>query len=456
MRLDEFLEGFERDEAAERRRLAREKSYEITNYLEDFERQFEDVVQGDSLFGSTAPSIFVGHANYPTVSTGLLSPVGNEERAADFVTTGDWYERDYGISDVFERRTGLLNSNQSLDVRSVATDHGIGSSGSLLGRSPVDDTSSVLGTPAVHGTPSVHDVWDGFVGVQREVAIADRPVDVEIGLAGRPKLDIGLDDVAEPNGPRARARSADLAENPHVPKPIEKTLSDDDWRAEGAMAYLYRRGFDVYEINRILSAGALGESAQRRLVPTRWSITAVDDTIGNFLRGGLRNAPSVDTVEVWANEYVGNRYWVILAPGRWEYELVEMKAPGSIWNPDPAAGVYVAADYEGSEGRTQYVDGGTAGAYYAARLGVLEHLTERGRQAKVLVLRHVSDEYWGPVGVWQIRESVGHAFEGERGEAETFHDAVAELVPHLPISMERLRRSSEMASGLQVTLSDFG
>ena len=428
MRLDEYLDGFERDEDAERRRLAREKSYAITEYLEDARTRFEGVEEG-SAFGSTAPSIFVGRSNYPNVSTGLLSPVGNEERAADFVTDDSWYRRGLSIEDVFQRRTGLLNANQPVNVESVRG-----------------------------GLPNVHDEWNGFLGVQREVAIADRPVDVELGLSDRPTLDVdyALDDVATPRGPRARARSADLTENPHVPRPVKKTLEDDDWRAEGAINYLYRRGFDVYDIHRILSAGALGQASTRRLVPTRWSITAVDDTVGKFLRGGIRNAPSVDSVRVLANEFMGNRYWVILAPGRWEYELVEMKAPGSIWNPDPDAGTWMASDYEPYEGRTAYVDGGTAGAYYAARLAALEHLSEIGRQAKVLVLRHVSDDYWGPVGVWQIRESVRAAFENEGGEAETFHDAVRGILPHLPVSMNDLRRSSEMVAGLQASLADFG
>jgi hypothetical protein len=354
------------------------------------------------------------------VSTGLLSPVGDEENAAGYATSGAWYREGFSIDDVFQKRTGLLNSTRAANV-------------------------------------DVNDVWDGFVGVQREVAIADRPVGVELGLDGRPELDLesSVDDVGAPTGPRARARSAELTENPHVPRAVEKTLSDDDWRAEGAINYLYRRGFDVYEIDDILSAGALGRAEERRLVPTRWSITAVDDTVGQYLRGTIRNAPSVDTVEVHYNEYVGNQYWVILAPGEWEFELVEMKAPGSIWNPDAEGSYYVAADREGYEGRTGYVEE-TAGAYYASRLGVLEELAERGRQAKVLVLRHASEEYWAPVGVWQIRESVRNAFEGEHGASESFHDAVGELSGRLPIPFSRLRRNSRMVAGLQTRLSAFG
>lgn len=417
MRLDEFVE-FERNERAERRRLAQEKDYGVLDHLETFQDRFDDALSGDSLVGSVSPSIFVGRSNYPHVSTGILSPVGREEQAERFRTSGDWYDEGVSIGDVFERRSGLLNSNRTAEV------------------------------------DNVHDAWDGWLGTQREVAIADRPVDVEIGLDSKPELDVDIDDVGAPVGPRARARDASLGENPHVPRPVEKTLEDDDWRAQGAMTYLYRRGFDVYEINSILSAGALGQGENRRLVPTRWSITAVDDTVGQYLRGTIRDAPSVDSVEVHRNEYLGNAFWVVLAPGEWEYELVEMKAPGSVWNPDPEAGIYLAAAHEGREGRTGYVDE-TAGAYYAARLGVLEHLSDRGRQAKVLVLRHVSDAYWGPVGVWQVREAVRNAFEGEYGEAESFGEAVHGVADHLPVPLSQLRRKSTMAAGLQTNIGDF-
>ncbi|ACV12140.1 Protein of unknown function DUF650 [Halorhabdus utahensis DSM 12940] len=426
MRLEDYIEGFERDEAAEKRRLAEEKSYAITDHLEDVERQLEETLQGDALFGSTAPEIFVGRSGYPNVSSGVLSPVADEGDPTDFATSGQWYANGLGIEDVLQRRTGLLNSQRSAKV-------------------------------------DVNDVWDGFVGTQREVAIADRPVDVEIGLDGTPDFDLTTDDISTPTGPRARATEATLAENPHVPRPVEKTLEDDDWRAEGAMTYLYRKGFDVYDVNTILSAGALGQGANRRLVPTRWSITAVDDTVGQYLHGQIRNANTIDETQVWYNEYMGNRYWIILTPGDWEFELVEMKAPESVWNPLGETH-YLASAHEGYEGRTSYVEE-TAGAYYASRLGVLEHLVDIDRQAKCLVLREVTDDYWAPVGVWQVREGVRNAFEdpeglpdalsGRYGEAGSFRDAVTSVTEQLPVSLTALRRKSEMVAGLQATLSDF-
>lgn len=419
MRLDDYIE-LERDERAERRRLASEKSYGILDHLEDFERRFEAHVSGDALVGSVSPSVFVGRANYPDVSAGILSPVGREEDAERFETSAAWYDEGVSIADVFERRTSLLNSSRST------------------------------------GATNVHDAWDGFLGVQREVAVADRPVAVEIDLADRPDLDldVGPDDVATPTGPRAPARDAWLSENPHVPRPVEKVLADDDWTAEGAMNYLYERDFDVYEINTVLSAGALGRGERRRLVPTRWSITAVDDCVGRYLRGKVRDAPGVDEVEVHRNEFLGNAFWVVLAPGDWEYELVECKAPGSVWNPDPEAGVWVASDREGYGGRTGYPEE-TAGAYHAARLGVLEELADRGRQAKVLVLRHVSGDYWGPAGVWQVRESVRNAFDDAGATAETFRGAVRRIAAELPVDLPDLRRKSAMVAGLQTDLSAF-
>ncbi|MDR9380861.1 MAG: hypothetical protein RI560_04220, partial [Natronomonas sp.] len=264
MRLDEYVDDLDRDESVELRKLAEEKSYAVTEFVDDARTRFDETLSDETLVGSTAPSVFVGRSSYPRVFAGLLSPVGDEDDAADYATTGEWYRHGYGIEDVFRRRTGLLNSTR---------------------RSNVD----------------VYDVWDGFVGTQREVAIADRPVDIELGLDGRPGFDLDgtLEDIAAPRGPRISADSARVTENPSVPRAIEKTLSDDDWRAEGAMTYLYRRGFDVYQINNVLSVGALGQGEHRRLVPTRWSITAVDDTIGQYLRGTIRNASSIDRTLVW-------------------------------------------------------------------------------------------------------------------------------------------------------------
>jgi Uncharacterized conserved protein len=187
MRLSEFIE-IEKNERAERRRLAGEKSYEILDRLDGVDEQFADISGGDAV-DSVSPSIFVGRSGYPNVSTGLLSPVGNESDAGQFVTDGAWYEAGVSIGDVFERRTSLLNASQTAPVET-----------------------------------NVHDTWEGFLGVQREVALADRPVGIEVGLGDTPELDIAdsIDEVSAPTGPRARANDASLTENPHVPRPVKR------------------------------------------------------------------------------------------------------------------------------------------------------------------------------------------------------------------------------------------
>jgi hypothetical protein len=71
------------------------------------------------------------------------------------------------------------------------------------------------------------------------------------------------------------------------------------------------------------------------------------------------------------------------------------------------------------------------------------------------VLREVSDDYWAPVGVWQVRESVRNAFEGDPGEAQTFHGAVETVAEELPVTIADLRRKSELVAGVQADLSAF-
>jgi len=189
-------------------------------------------------------------------------------------------------------------------------------------------------------------------------------------------------------------------------------------------------------------------------VPTRWSITAVDDIVGKHIHEEILVYPSVDEVTVHIEEYMGNRYWVVLAPGQWEFELIEVKSPGSVWNPAPGDDHWVGSANEGYEGRSSYVEE-TSGAYYASRLGVLEYLRKEGRQGKALIIREATDEYWAPVGVWQIRESVRNAFDDEPATAETFHGAVNRVVENLPISENRMRRNSTMYTGVQKGLDEF-
>jgi hypothetical protein len=55
MRLDEYVDGLERDESVELRKLAEEKSYAITDHLEAARTRFDETLADDAVVGSTAP-----------------------------------------------------------------------------------------------------------------------------------------------------------------------------------------------------------------------------------------------------------------------------------------------------------------------------------------------------------------------------------------------------------------
>ena len=45
------------------------------------------------------------------------------------------------------------------------------------------------------------------------------------------------------------------------------------------------------------------------------------------------------------------------------------------------------------------------GGYMATRLAIVEHLYRRKRQAKAIIVREITRDYYAPVGNWHIRET---------------------------------------------------
>ena len=80
--------------------------------------------------------------------------------------------------------------------------------------------------------------------------------------------------------------------------------------------------------------GAFGVEANRRLVPTRWSITAVDDILSKDLREKVKECPEINEFRVYESRYLDNVFEVLMIPGRWGYEAIEAWYPGTTWNPD--------------------------------------------------------------------------------------------------------------------------
>ena len=109
--------------------------------------------------------------------------------------------------------------------------------------------------------------------------MASRPVDVEINLEQKPKFRMNSDSQLAPMGPNAKLKKAELAENPHIDTRVDKVVSDTDLKAKDALVYLYEHNFDENFLSKLLSVGTVGLKDNRKIVPTRWSISAVDDFV---------------------------------------------------------------------------------------------------------------------------------------------------------------------------------
>jgi len=239
---------------------------------------------------------------------------------------------------------------------------------------------------------------DGFV-------MSVKPVDSEMVLKRRPKLKIHLNEVSPVFGPKAELERIRVVENPKVPRFIERIVGDEMKAGEGIVR-LYERGFGEYYIVRLLSAGLLG--VEKRFVPTKRSIVAVEDVVGEHLKLEIINYSPIERFEIYRSEFLGNEYTVLMIPLQYSFELLEVWLPKSLFG---FSGVL--RDYEFFKKRGYARE--TLGAYYSARLSVLEFLRERRRQARVVVFREVTEGYHTPVGSWQIRVGVRKALKRRVG-----------------------------------------
>jgi hypothetical protein len=160
------------------------------------------------------------------------------------------------------------------------------------------------------------------------------------------------------------------------------------------------------------------------LVPTRWSITAVDSIISKEMMEKIKTFPEINEYRIYESNYLDNRFEILMLPREWGYEAMEAWYPGTPWNPSKT-NVVLFSDWEGYGGRTTYASIG--GCYYAARLAVGELLIKERRQATVVVLREAHPGYIMPVGVWQVRENVRNALRQKPLRYNTLDEALKRL-----------------------------
>ncbi|MEM3181083.1 MAG: hypothetical protein QW091_00900 [Candidatus Micrarchaeaceae archaeon] len=355
-----------------------------------------NMIKGNELEGSSPPDIFVGRAGYPNVYIGPLVPPQFGDTSL-LATPEQWVGK--SIIDIVAYRSMLVRGMFKANVKETQ------------GR---------------------------LQDMLQELAIAEKYTYADMELKHKPNAVISLDENGQPFGPSAQLSSFSIG-NTKSDIRLEKASLDTDMDARTAILSLYGKGLQVTKIQKAISAGVLGIGKNRRFVPTRWSITAVDDTISKSMLSSIKEYPTLDSVRVYETIGLDNRWFILMTPGAWSYELIEAWYPNTTWNLN-RNDIAIYSSHEFYDGRKTYAEIG--GCYYAARLAVSELLERLKVQAKVIILRETHSGYVLPVGVWNVREHVREALRQEPHYFSTVSGALAYAGTKLDIKLKDWIRNS--------------
>jgi len=360
-----------------------------------------NLFSSDSVSGTSPPSVFVGSYDYPKVFVGpMVPPLHGDTSLLD--SPEQWEGK--SLEDIVNFRLNLVRGIQKIPIDKI----------------------------------------DGrYIENLQEVAMSSKPIDSDLIFQKNISPNVSLDGESAPFGPIGEIKSAKFSGTTSV-KAIEKIYYDKDLKAQDAVLNLYNSGIEISKIQKCFSIGMLGQN--RKLVPTKWSITATDDIICKFLTGEILNYNLIDSHKVFSYEHLGNIFTVVLFPHRWVYEMIEA------WYSNGVMGF--GSDYEDARGIDH--PPAIAGAYFAAKLGVLEYLNKNKIQAGVVILREIRPEYAIPVGVWQVREGIREAMKQNPILAEGFDHALLLASNKMSISKSKwLSHGNILSLMRQKTMSDF-
>ncbi len=345
-------------------------------------------VSGTDVYGSSPPDIFIGRFGYPNVYIGPLVPPSSGDTSI-MATPEMWVGK--SIEEIVGYRSSLIRGMYRTNI---------------------------------------HNADNGRIEEMiTELAIADKFSGVEEKLKHKPTLNMHFDENSQPYGPSAGLKDMRI-DNSRANPQLEKAYFDTDMSATRAIIELYEKGVPVSKIQKSLAGGILGYGKNRKFVPTRWSITAVDDTLSKDKLKTVKHNDIIDTIKVYPLVALDNRWLVIVIPGAWEYELVEAWYPNTTWNREnPNIEIY--SSYEPFSGRTKYAEIG--GCYYAARLASSELLDKLKKQGKVVILREAHPGYIMPMGVWNVREHVREALRGRPVELNSLNELFAYITTKMDI-----------------------
>jgi len=379
-------------------------------------KALDKIRKDEVLFGATPPSLIVGEYNYPIVSVlPAIPPEITGANAKKFDNPEVWWGK-LNINDIINLRSTLIHAKT---------------------RFRVDKVRQLLERDRIYN----------------EIALAImsiKPVDTEVKLKSKPIPRITFDDQVKPMGPSAPLEKLQVVQNPVIPRKIDQVVHDD-LKAVDAVITLYKHGLSIYDIIRVFSLGLLGK--RKKMVPTRWSITAVDKIVGDYLLNMVRKKPVINEIRLYNVTYLDNHFEILLLPQIYSYELVEVWHPNTLWTPKALSPI-VVSNYELWNG---ILRGEMDGGYYAIRTGILEGLLKIGYQATVFVVREIGPGYYTPVGNWHLRESVKRAFQMRYEKYDNVKEAIDAMRKRLRAPISIVLRKSRIIKMIshQLTLKSF-
>ena len=373
----------------------------IQSRWEEYLSTHANLFTSDSLDGASPPSVFVGSYGYPKVSVGpMVPPMHGDTTLLDSPEL--WVGK--SLEEIVNFRLSLIRGIKNI---------------------PINEPNG------------------RYIENLHEVAMSSRPIDSELQFYKNPKPVASIDGESAPFGPVGEVESAKFSST-SSDKSIQRAYYDHDLKAQDAVVSLYNRGIEISKIQKCFSVGMFGK--KRKLVPTKWSITATDSIIAESLVSEILEFDLIDSCRVFSHDHLGNLFSVVLFPHRWLFENQEAWHTGN--------GIGFGSDIEDAKGINHPPV--TAGAFFAAKLGVAEYLLEKKCQASALVLREIRPEYAVPVGVWQIREAIRSAMKNEPYIAENFDDGVTFAAKRMSVSKSEWLSKGDMLSMLkQKSISDF-
>lgn len=342
-------------------------------------RAYDSFKALDRSLDGESPSVFVGHYGYPNVFIGPLSTPGADSRR--MVLPETWFGK--SIDDVIEFRSKLVRGKE---------------------KAPVDSAKAP----------------DRNISDLQEIAMSIKPPDSETEYKKKPNYELSFSKFTEPYGPSGIVDKFRITSNPKIPHSVDSVVNDE-LKSYEQIDLLYRKGSPVSDISRILSIGLLG--MDKKFVPTRWSITATDDTLGKKIIREIKDYPELGDITLLRSSYLDNHFNIMMYPGKWSFDMIEVVPPSSMFS---GGRISMTADFEPYNGRKKYASE-VAGGYYAARLAVLEYLKHIRRQASVLIVREIREGYYAPLGVWQVRENVRNAMLSDPEKYQSLGEALQSI-----------------------------